>query len=122
MPQTFAERLKRAWLELQAADGEEVDQAEIAKRVGMALGRPAVAQATVSRWFRGTVPDVVTVAALAKVMRVSAGWLAFGDPGDTISAAPAELSPGVKARVLADDRHRQKPKPKRGSGGRPGPG
>jgi transcriptional regulator with XRE-family HTH domain len=118
MPQTFAERLKRAWLELQAADGEEVDQAEIAKRVGEVLDRPAVAQATVSRWFRGTVPDVVTVAALATVMRVPAGWLAFGDPGDTISATPDGPPASVKARIQVND-HRKR---KRRSGGHRGPG
>lgn len=91
MPQDFASRLKLGWLRLQATEGKEVDQKEIAKRAGKALKRKPFSQATVSRWFNGTVPDVETVGGLALALKVDPGWLAFGEA----SAAPA---PGETSR------------------------
>lgn len=120
MPQSFADRLLRSWLRLQATEGRELDQMDLAARLAKVTGKPAVAQATVSRWFRGTVPDVVTMAALAKVVQVDPGWLAFGDPGDAISARPAGPPRSVKQHVQDADRQRRGSKRK--SGGRHDPG
>lgn len=116
MPQSFAERLRRSWLMLQAAEGRELDQVELAKRVGKVMKRTPVVQASVSRWFRGTVPDVATVAALAEVLHVDPGWLAFGTerPAGTSGAVPGGVEPEVLAAVQRIDREQHRPP--RGSG------
>lgn len=99
MPQDFASRLERGWLRLQADEGKRVDQKEIGKRAGKAIGRKAFSQASVSRWFNGTVPDdIETILGIARALRVDPGWLAFGSE----SAAPMEAASAAVLPVVLD--------------------
>jgi hypothetical protein len=77
---------KRAFQALTALDGREgrrVAQTEIGRRVGEAMDREPFTQPTVSGWFRtdgtGSIPEVGVQEALAAVLGVRAGWLAFGE-------------------------------------------
>lgn len=58
--------------------GGRLSQERLAELVGGALGE-TVAQNTAGTWFRGTIPPPATVMALAKVLRVPAGWLLFNE-------------------------------------------
>jgi transcriptional regulator with XRE-family HTH domain len=53
--------------------GREVQQKEVAEMAGMEEG-------TVNRYFRGeTIPPLDTIVALARVLQVDPGWIAFGE-------------------------------------------
>lgn len=81
----FNERARRAHLARQAAIGQELEQDEVGRQVARYLGaEEPIGQGTVSRWFRSSVPDLRTIAALALVLNVDPGWLAFGE----LSGAP----------------------------------
>lgn len=81
----FNDRVRRSHLARQAEIGRDLGQDEVGREVGRYLGlEGAVGQGTVSRWFRASIPDLRTIAALALVLNVDPGWLAFGD----LSAAP----------------------------------
>jgi transcriptional regulator with XRE-family HTH domain len=88
-PEGFQDRLNLAWLALHRKEGKFVPKVEIGRRVGEMLRRdkpfnPSAA----NKWFNeGSVPDVGTIAALATVLQVDPGWLAFGDA----SQAPAPM-------------------------------
>lgn len=76
------------------------DQKTVAERVG-------VSQPTVGRWLRGTVPDVGTVAELARVYGrsvpeafVAAGMLTVDDVGRSLSKKSRDL---LSALFLGDD-------------------
>lgn len=63
--------------------GDRLTQGELGRRVAVALGKRPVPQATVSRWLSGdTLPDNPTLAVLAELLEVNAGWLAFGASED----------------------------------------
>lgn len=51
---------------------------DVASRVSLVLGRP-VSTSQVTRWRDGREPEVEAMAALAKVLHVDPGWLAFGE-------------------------------------------
>jgi hypothetical protein len=70
---------------------------ELGVRVGRAMGRDALAQSTVGRWFTGAIPEVPTMAALSVVLGVRAGWLAFGE--EPAREAAEVLIPGVNAPI-----------------------
>lgn len=70
-----------------------VTHPEIAQGVAEVLGEPAKQPSTVGRWFKGTLPDLRTTAALASYLGCDPGWLAFGEessalgPDDHVAAA-----------------------------------
>lgn len=56
-------------------------QADLGKLVGQRLGRPAIPQVTVSRWMSErspTLPDPLTMRAIAEVLNVDVMWLLYG--------------------------------------------
>ena len=77
--QGFSSRLFRAWHFLQLRKGGGATQEWLGRRVGKMLGEEEISQSAVSRWFRGSVPDLETIAAMAKALEVDPGWLAFGE-------------------------------------------
>lgn len=90
--QTFRDRLLRAWALLQLREGGILSQTWLAGEVARELGmEETMSPSTVSYWFAGVrLPgDLDTMAALARVLRVDPGWLAFGDA----SQAPAPPDP-----------------------------
>lgn len=67
--------------------GRQVGQAELAEMIGKAAHEPPPDQTTVGRWFKDTLPrSIATIAAIAKVYGVSAGWLTYGE-GDMLPPA-----------------------------------
>jgi hypothetical protein len=74
----FHDRLIFAWFRWQALQGRQVQQTELGEAVAKLLNRKPVTSSSVSRWFTEAVPDLQTIAAIAKVLGVCAGWLAFG--------------------------------------------
>jgi hypothetical protein len=86
----------------------DLTQAEVADLVTDRLNRKKpLVPASVSNWLRGAVPDVATIAAIADITAVRAGWLAFGEepmtPHDArkahgsgmIEYNPIELTPAT---------------------------
>lgn len=71
--QGFGRRALQARLDLSARRGKTVTQVAIAEEMG-------VTSATVGRWEAGLKePNLETIARLAEVLEVSAGWLAFAE-------------------------------------------
>lgn len=58
--------------------GRDVSQTQLAELVADRLHGKPRDQSTVGRWFRGAMPDAVTIQAIADVCGVEPGWLAFG--------------------------------------------
>jgi transcriptional regulator with XRE-family HTH domain len=81
MSQTFGERARRALLRLQADEGAPITLADLGERVAQGEGRAEPYTATaVSRWLNDKQePTLAVVAALARVLKVEPGVLAFGD-------------------------------------------
>jgi len=77
--QAFSERMYSALKRLEFGLGRDVTQGQLAEMVSAHLGESkAKDQTTVGRWFRGTIPDVHIIEAIAEVCGVEPGWLAFG--------------------------------------------
>ncbi len=89
MAAAFQNRFRWAYRALEETEGgERISQAEIGRRMAERLpsGR---SPAAVSEWWTGkSIPDTVTMAALADILEVSPGWLAFGE-GDMRGYGPA---------------------------------
>lgn len=93
----FKKRFFEAMLEYARIEGEMLTHVGLAKKVAKELGgkrrgKPHSAS-SVSRWKEGVIPDVATVAAIARVLHVDPGWLAFGE--ESASPAPATVSDPV---------------------------
>ena len=80
-PDGLTMRLLEALHGLELREGHRVTYTSLAERLGAALGRP-ITVAAVQRWFDGTrePKDRESLAALASVLGVDPGWLAYGDP------------------------------------------
>ena len=86
----FAQRLFRAWYLFQLKKGGSATQEWLGKQVGKMLPpKEPLSQSAVSRWMKGARPELETIAAIAAVLQVDPGWLAFGG----LSAAPAPEDP-----------------------------
>ena len=86
----FAQRLFRAWYLFQLKKGGSATQEWLGRQVGKKLvDREPLSQSAVSRWMKGAKPDLETIAAIAEVLQVDPGWLAFGE----LSRAPAPEDP-----------------------------
>jgi transcriptional regulator with XRE-family HTH domain len=99
----FRDRLFRAWYLFQAREGGERSQEWLAEAVSAHLGlEDTLTQSAVSRWLNGAVPPLGTIVALAKVLGVDPGWLAFGKD----SAAPPPSDPmmeGMRSILQPED-------------------
>jgi len=82
--ETFGERVRAARGRLRTAAGRRWTQGDLASAVG-------VERNTVSRWENGGVrpKEPATVAALARVLRVSTDWLIAGRPAGESAGLPA---------------------------------
>ena len=108
MVASFQDRFRRAYRVLEEAEGgERISQAEIGRRMAQRLGMGR-SPAAVSEWWTGkSIPDTITMAALADVLGASPGWLAFGEGemerGDGMEwGGPApEPAPDLKPKTRA---------------------
>lgn len=84
-------RITRARLEFAEQTHQKVSQEQFGLYVGRALGYPkGITGATVSRWeAEETLPDLITIAAIAMLAGVDPGWLAYG----TRSKSPSPDQP-----------------------------
>ena len=99
----FAERVLRARLMAGAQRGRALSQGEVADAVG-------VTQSTVSQWEKGAQePPLATLTALARVLGVSAGYLAFGEGVQGTALDPAH-DHKLSAAEIAAARKRRRPK------------
>lgn len=74
---TFEERVFDAYKELEKARKGRVSQAQLAREVSILSGR-VIRQETAGKWIRGKArPEYEELPALAKVLRVSLGWLVW---------------------------------------------
>lgn len=77
--------------------GVDLTQAGLAERIAQepAMGGETLTQGAISRWYRGAVPPLDTIEAIAAALGVRAGWLAFGEGAAAapVEAAPAEPAP-----------------------------
>jgi transcriptional regulator with XRE-family HTH domain len=110
--ETFAQRVFRARLRLQAELGREVSTTD----VGALLG---VSGVTVGRWERGDrTPDLEMIAKLAEALRTTPEWLAFGvragdgaapkvngTVGGGAAFDPSKLPPGVRPMPPGEPAH-----------------
>ena len=97
MEGAFRDRLLRAWTLLQARRGRGLSQVWLAQEVGQELGQDGpVGQSTISGYFTGRFQpeDVDRWLALARVLEVDPGWLAFGD--DSQAPPPPNPFPSPK--------------------------
>ena len=86
--QEFAGRLAQAFRVYKARVNEDVEQAELGRRVAVRLGREeSFTQGAVSRWFSGSEPRYAVVRAIAEELGVTAAWLAFGEATPSERAA-----------------------------------
>lgn len=88
---SWAERLLRAWMLAQRRTGGGLSQEWLAQAVSWKLKlEEPLTQSAVSRWFRGSVPrDKAYIGAIAELLQVDPGWLAFGPA----SQAPPPADP-----------------------------
>lgn len=102
-PSGMRERLFAAWYLYQARSGGSKSQEWLAEAVSRKLGlREPLTQGTVSRWLKGSEPDLVTIAAIASVLGVDPGWLAFGQ----LTHAPPPRDPmqdAMRKLLLPED-------------------
>lgn len=96
----FSDRLFDARLRLEGVLRRKVSDPEFAGMVARRLGGEPVAPSTVWRWGRGAAPDLPTLVAIAAVLQVDPGWLAFGEdsaaPGpDQVRRPPERPDAGV---------------------------
>ena len=77
--EAFSERLSWAVRHFRLVEGREVTHEEIGASVGLLVGLEPIGPSNVSRWRHGSVPDLATIAAVATVLSVDPGWLAFGE-------------------------------------------
>ena len=76
----FGTRFFQALQDLGKTEGTGVSQGEVAVRWAKILRERTRRDNTVSKWRNGkSLPDVVTVFVLARVLDVRPGWLAFGE-------------------------------------------
>jgi hypothetical protein len=87
----FRDRLTWSWFRYQLLKQEQRSQLWLSGEVSRRLGREPLSQGTVSRWFRGAVPDLESMGAVAATLEVDPGWLAFGSQ----SRAPAPDNPMI---------------------------
>ena len=87
----FNNRVRLAHRHREAELNRDLGQAEIGVEMGKLLGTGKLTQATVSRYFRDTEPELAKICALATVLGVDCGWLAFGD--QTKAPAPSWFKP-----------------------------
>lgn len=89
---SFSERVMAAYVALCEREGREISFVELAQRFGRAAGVPPPAPSTLWRWMKGErEPALREIEALALVLGVPPGRLAFGDyvaPYDAMRAAP----------------------------------
>ena len=109
----FSERLRAALLQLGVREGRAVGWAELGRRVKERTGR-VVTAASVNRWGSGSVPDLETIAALAAILGVRAGFLAFGE--EASGSARDEIPDALTSVAVHEAR---KPQGKRGRKGKP---
>lgn len=95
-------RLFRAWWSYQAAVGGERSQEWLAEAVSNELGlKEPLTQSAVSRWMRGEGISLKKLVALAKVLGVDPGWLAFGE--DSKAPPPADpMQEGMRRLLLPE--------------------
>lgn len=94
----FAKRLFLAQRRQELRTGVELDRSLFAHKVGLS-------EATVSMWFTGKqLPNVKQMDAIAKVLGVSPGWLAFGE--QTVFTTPDGESRGGSEPPPPDDHQR----------------
>ena len=87
----FDKRLRKAFRAWEDRIGRDVSQTELGEIVGERLGeKKPISQQSVARWFAGTLPEYPRLEALADVLGVYAGWLAFGDPAAPATGAPRD--------------------------------
>jgi hypothetical protein len=120
----FSERLRAELLQLAVREGKPVGWAELGRRVRERTGRE-VTDASVNRWGSGSVPDLETIAALAAILGLRAGYLAFGEgpreatplsaPGEApVPAAPPAAHGFSEPEVRSKRRKVQEAKKVRG--------
>lgn len=98
----FPERAMAAYAALCDREGRELGFSELAERYGRAAGVPPPAGVTLWRWMKGErEPGLREIEALALVLGVPPGRLAFGDyvaPYDAMRAAPVLSVKPVSAK------------------------
>lgn len=116
----FGKRVKKAWLEYQAAGGEPLEDYRLGELVSEFLGRAPYNRSTPTRWLQGSAPDLDTICAIACVLNVEPGRLAFGRWAVTslakiemealraTSTAPEEGQVGERGRATFPPRKRQR--------------
>lgn len=75
----FSYRLRQAVKALELERGSDISQEELGAMVGAEMKRPAFSGVSVHRWLKGQRPSYEAMVALAKVLHLSPGWLAFGE-------------------------------------------
>jgi transcriptional regulator with XRE-family HTH domain len=73
--ETLGQRLAQLRREKAARDHRDIDQAEIAKAIGIGAGK----QSYVSRWENDIIPRDEVLAKLAGYYGVTLGWLRYGE-------------------------------------------
>lgn len=93
----FNLRLRQATKLREVSIGRDLEQEAVGQLVGGALGVAPISQAAVSRWYKSAEPGLATIQALAEILNVDPGWLAFGDASG--APAPVGWTPATSAEI-----------------------
>jgi len=99
--ESFKDRVWEGFNERRKKD-RKFGQDQLGAEVGELLGGDPIQQGTVSRWFRGSIPDLETIIALAHALDCHPGWLAFGERGG--AEPPRWVTPPVSGDGGVDSR------------------
>jgi transcriptional regulator with XRE-family HTH domain len=96
----FSYRLRQAVKALELARGKDLTQDELGELVARKQGRgEPYTGVAVHRWLKGRRPGYETMRALAAVLAVRPGWLAFGEGGDDDAAVSRSVARGAASRA-----------------------
>lgn len=112
----FSYRLRQSVKALELARGTDISQEELGALVGKAMGRDPFTGVAAHRWLKGRRPGYTIMIALAKLLNVRPGWLAFGED-DTIAKKSSARAEAARAHLRRPGEHTLKA---RRPGRRPG--
>lgn len=100
----FSYRVRQAMKAMELARGKDISQEELGAMVGKQMGRDPFTGVAAHRWLKGRRPGYDIMAALARVLAVRPGWLAFGED-DVIAKKSSERAQASRSALRRGGRN-----------------